>query len=81
VGGGGTMPKARIDLRQVARVLMKGRVGTMEAVLDKLGVAPSSIESVGRGRAGVRAAELARIATHLASLGETREADSPSPAD
>jgi DTW domain-containing protein len=62
---GGTLPKTRLDLRQVARVLMCGRVGTMDAVLENLAIAPSSIDSLGRGRAGVRAAQLARIAAHL----------------
>ena len=62
---GGTLPKTRLDLRQIARVLMRGRAGTMDAVLEKLGVAPSSLASLGRGRAGVRAAQLARIAAHL----------------
>ncbi len=69
---GGTLPKTRIDLRQVARVLMKGRVGTMDAVLEKLAIGASSpIGSLGRGRAGVRAAQLARIVSHLARSGET----------
>jgi len=64
---GGTLPKTRIDLRQVARVLMKGRVGTMDAVLDKLAVdAARAAHSLGRGRAGVRGAQLAHIAAHLA---------------
>jgi DTW domain-containing protein len=70
---GGTLPKTRLDLRQVARVLMRGRAGTMDAVLERLSVAASSIESLGRGRAGVRAAQLARIAAHLSSLLETGE--------
>lgn len=72
---GGTLPKTHLDLRQVARVLMRGRVGTMDAVLEKLAIATSSIESLGRGRAGVRAAQLARIATHLGRLGETSEVE------
>ena len=62
---GGTLPRSRVDLRQVARVLMRGRVGTMDAVLEKLAIDMASIPTLGRGRAGVRAAQLARIATHL----------------
>ena len=68
---GGALPKSRLDLRQVARVLMKGRVGTMDAVLEALAVPPSMLESLGRGRAGLRAAQLARIATHLGALSHT----------
>jgi DTW domain-containing protein YfiP len=62
---GGEMPKSRLDLRQVSRVLMKGRVGTMESVLEKLTIDPASLGTLGRGRAGARAAQLARIAVHL----------------
>jgi DTW domain-containing protein YfiP len=65
---GGTMPRTRLDLRQVARVLMRGRVGTMDAVLEKLAIDAASIPMLGRGRAGVRAGQLARIATHLGDL-------------
>jgi hypothetical protein len=50
---------------------MKGRVGTMDAVLEALAVPPSTLESLGRGRAGLRAAQLARIATHLGALSHT----------
>ena len=59
------MPKTRLDLRQVSRVLMRGRVGTMDSVLEKLAIDPASLAALGRGRAGVRAAHLARIAVHL----------------
>jgi DTW domain-containing protein YfiP len=62
------MPKTRLDLRQVSRVLMRGRVGTMDAVLEKLALDPASTSSLGRGRAGVRAAQLARIAAHLGDV-------------
>jgi DTW domain-containing protein YfiP len=62
---GGTMPSSRLDLRQVSRVLMRGRVGTMDAVLEKLAIDPASLGALGRGRAGARAAQLARIAVHL----------------
>ncbi len=63
---GGTLPPTRIDLRQVARVLLRGRAGTMDAVLDKLGLSPLS--PLGRGRGGVRAAQLVCIAEHLGRI-------------
>ena len=65
---GGTLPKTRLDLRLVSRVLLKGRVGTMDAVMEKLTVSASGAVALGRGRAGVRAAQLARIATHLGDV-------------
>lgn len=61
-----TLPSTRIDLRQVSRVLLQGRAGTMDAVMDKLAIDPSGLVALGRGRAGVRAAQLARITAHLA---------------
>lgn len=65
---GGEMPKTRLDLRQAARVLMRGRVGTMDSVLEKLEIDPASLTSLGRGRAGARAAQLTRIAVHLGDV-------------
>lgn len=65
---GGEMPKSRLDLRQVSRVLMRGRVGTMDSVLEKLAIDPASLGALGRGRAGARAAQLARIAVHLGTV-------------
>ena len=65
------MPRSRLDLRQAARVLMRGRVGTMDSVLEKLalrnhdGSPLGPIAPLGRGRAGIRAAQLATIAKHL----------------
>lgn len=61
----GELPKTRLDLRQASRVLMRGRVGTMESVLAKLAIASPQVAPLARGRAGLRAAQLARIATHL----------------
>ncbi len=63
------LPAARLDLRQVARVLLEGRAGTMEAVLEKLAVDVSGLTAHARGRAGARSARLARIASHLRGLG------------
>jgi hypothetical protein len=73
------MPRSRLDLRQVSRVLMRGRVGTMDAVLEKLALDPAiaGVTTLGRGRAGVRAAQLARIAKHL---GDMLDAASRAPA-
>ncbi|MDB4944653.1 MAG: hypothetical protein JWP97_4187 [Labilithrix sp.] len=62
---GGTLPRSWVDLRQACRVLMQGRVGTMEAVLEKLEVDGDSLAPLARGRAGKRAAQLVRIARHL----------------
>jgi DTW domain-containing protein YfiP len=67
-GAGGSLPKTRLDLRQVSRVFLQGRVGSMDAVMDKLAVTAGSLESLGRGRAGLRAAQLARIAAHLGDM-------------
>ena len=66
--GPAVMPKTRLDLRQVARVLMRGRVGTMDAVLEKLALDKATVGTLGRGRAGIRAAQLAAIAAHLGDL-------------
>jgi len=78
---GGEMPKSRLDLRQVSRVLMRGRVGTMDAVLEKLAIDPASLGTLGRGRAGVRAAQLARIAVHLGDRLDEAAARTRAPAD
>jgi hypothetical protein len=79
-GTGGELPKTRLDLRQVSRVLMRGRVGTMDAVLEKLAIDPASVGSLGRGRAGLRAAQLARIASHLGDVVNAADAASLSAA-
>jgi hypothetical protein len=63
-----SLPSTRLDLRQVSRVLLEGRAGTMDAVLEKLAIDASGSATLGRGRAGVRAAQLARIALHLGTL-------------
>lgn len=48
---------------------LRDRVGTMEALLDRLDTAPASSGTLGRGRAGVRVAQLARIAGLLGGRG------------
>ena len=63
-----TLPATRIDLRQVSRVLLKGRAGTMDAVLEKLAIETAGLSPRGRGRAGARAAQLARLAQHLSAM-------------
>lgn len=63
-----TLPSTRLDLRQISRVLLKGRAGTMEAVLEKLAVDTAGLTPLARGRAGARAAQLARIASHLGEM-------------
>jgi DTW domain-containing protein len=62
------LPSCRLDLRQVSRVLHEGRAGTMEAVLERLAIDTADLTPVGRGRAGQRAAQLARIASHLGAM-------------
>ena len=65
---GGSLPKTRLDLRQVSRVFLQGRVGSMDAVMEKLAMTSGPLDTLGRGRAGVRAAQLARIAAHLGDM-------------
>jgi hypothetical protein len=40
----------------------------MDAVLERLAVDTAGLTALGRGRAGARAAQLVRIAQHLAGL-------------
>jgi len=62
---GGDLPKTRVDLRAISRELLRTRVGTMGDLLESLAIDPRSLEVVGRGRAGARAAQLARIGSLL----------------
>jgi DTW domain-containing protein YfiP len=62
---GGELPGTRIELRGVARAQLRDRVGTMDALLARLGSDPASLDRIGRGRAGLRAAQTLRIATLL----------------
>lgn len=62
---GGELPGTRIDLRGIARAHLRDRVGTMEVLLQRLGIDPASVGPIGRGRAGVRAAQMRRIAARL----------------
>jgi DTW domain-containing protein YfiP len=72
---GGALPKTRVDLRAASRELLRARVGAMDDLLESLAIDPRSLEAAGRGRAGARAAQLARIA---ALLSERVQAGEPS---
>jgi hypothetical protein len=63
VASGAYLPPARLDLRQVARVSTSRKVGTLEAFVDSLDVAPTTPPTA--GRAGVRLAEVVRVARHF----------------
>ncbi len=63
---GGVLPEARIDLRQVARVFAKGKVGTLEDFLGTIGAGAEP--AIAEGRAGRRLGGLARIVGHFAEL-------------
>jgi DTW domain-containing protein YfiP len=65
VAAGGALPETRVDLRAVSRELLRARVGAMDDLLEGLAIDPRSLEGVGRGRAGARAAQLARIGALL----------------
>ncbi len=63
---GGFLPKTRMDLRQVGRQLLKGKVGTIEGFLAQIGAtAPTD---VARGRAGLRAAQIHAVARHCVDV-------------
>jgi hypothetical protein len=53
------LPAERLDLRHAARVYSKGKVGTLEEFVARLGVTPRP--PAGPGRAHVRLAELGAI--------------------
>jgi DTW domain-containing protein YfiP len=61
---GGHLPKARVDLRQVARVYASGKVGTLDDFTATLGP-PAAPRSGPRGRAGARLAQVEAIARHF----------------
>jgi hypothetical protein len=60
---GGYLPPLRLDLRQVARVYLKGRFGTMDELLIRLGV--QSSPALGAGRAGERLGQLVGLTRFL----------------
>ena len=57
------LPRERLDLRQAARVYAKGKVGTLDEFVRRIGAAPSPPTSA--GRAPVRLAQMAAIARHF----------------
>jgi len=56
--------RERVDLRQAARVYARGKVGTLDDFVARLGAVPSP--PAGQGRAHVRLAQIAAIASHFA---------------
>jgi DTW domain-containing protein len=65
VATGATLPPERLDLRQAARVYARGKVGTLDDFVVRLG-APSPTPA-GPGRARLRLAQIAAVATTLQS--------------
>jgi DTW domain-containing protein len=63
---GGYLPKARMDLRQAGRQLLKGKVGTIEDFLERIAASPPP--DVARGRAGLRAAQIQAVARHYVDV-------------
>jgi DTW domain-containing protein YfiP len=65
--GGGVLPAARVDLRQVARVVARGKVGTLEEFHARLGAGASTSASDVKGRGGRRLDEVSAIARSFAA--------------
>jgi len=63
---GGHLPDARVDLRQVARAVAKGKVGTVEDFLAHIGSPDSPRLASGRG--GARLGVVSAIASHFVGL-------------
>jgi hypothetical protein len=53
----------RLDLRQTARVYARGKVGTLEDFVTRLGIRPSPVTAPGRAHA--RLAQLSAVARAL----------------
>jgi hypothetical protein len=64
-GLGLPLPVERVDLRQAARVYARGKVGTLDDFVARLGATPSP--PAGQGRAHVRLAQIAAIAGRFAT--------------
>jgi hypothetical protein len=60
---GGYLPPTRLDLRQVARVYLSGRFGTLDELLVRLGAGSSP--PLGAGRAGKRLGQLVALTRFL----------------
>jgi len=67
---GGALPRQRIDLRNVARDLGKGRVGPVERFLASIDPDAGPTPPLARGRAGERLATLVRVADRLGDVGD-----------
>ncbi len=65
---GGFLPEARLDMRHIARVHFKGKVGTAEELAERIGIVPQA--GIGLGRSGMRLAQLAAITRHFGELAE-----------
>ena len=64
---GMTLPRERLDLRQAARVYAKGKVGTLDDFVARLGAVPSPAASA--ARAHVRLGQMTAIARRFHSIG------------
>jgi DTW domain-containing protein len=60
---GGFLPPVRLDLRPIARAYVKGRVGTLDELLARVGL--DSSPALGAGRAGERLGQLVSVARFL----------------
>ena len=60
---GGYLPLVRLDIRQIARVYLSGRFGTLDELLVRLGVGSSP--ALGLGRAGERLGQLVGLTRFL----------------
>ena len=62
-GTGGSLPASRCDLRHVARLHARAKVGTLEEFVAA--IEPCALPSLARGRAGARLAKLARLVRYF----------------
>ena len=63
-GMGLPLSRERVDLRHAARVYARGKVGTLDEFVARVGLTPSP--PAGQGRAHVRLAQIAAITGHFA---------------
>ena len=61
--GGGALPPARVDLRQVARAFTRGKVGTLEDLMTRLDLGTRA--DLTPGRAGMRLAQVSLVAGYM----------------
>ena len=71
---GAYLPAEQIDLRQVARVFARGKVGTLDEFVARIAIAPARMHAPPPGRAGMRLAQITGVARHLgaAARGEVQ---------